>query len=38
MPHPERAAEDEVGGSDGLRLLRSLERWLVAQPAAAERL
>jgi phosphoribosylformylglycinamidine synthase len=38
MPHPERAAEDEVGGSDGLRLLRSLDRWLVAQPAAAERL
>jgi phosphoribosylformylglycinamidine synthase I len=37
MPHPERAAEDEVGGTDGLRLLRSLERWLVAQPAAAER-
>jgi phosphoribosylformylglycinamidine synthase I len=37
MPHPERAAEDEVGGIDGLRLLRSLERWLVAQPAAAER-
>jgi phosphoribosylformylglycinamidine synthase len=38
MPHPERAAEAEVGGSDGLRLLRSLDRWLVAQPAAAERL
>ena len=38
MPHPERAAEDEVGGTDGLRLLRSLDRWLVAQPAAAERL
>jgi phosphoribosylformylglycinamidine synthase len=37
MPHPERAAEDEVGGTDGLRLLRSLDRWLVAQPAAAER-
>jgi len=37
MPHPERAAEDEVGGSDGLRLLRSLDRWLLAQPAAAER-
>ena len=37
MPHPERAAEAEVGGTDGLRLLRSLERWLVAQPAAAER-
>jgi phosphoribosylformylglycinamidine synthase I len=37
MPHPERAAEDEVGGTDGLRLLRSLDRWLVAQPAGAER-
>jgi phosphoribosylformylglycinamidine synthase I len=37
MPHPERAAEDEVGGTDGLRILRSLEHWLVAQPAAAER-
>ncbi|HYM53253.1 MAG TPA: phosphoribosylformylglycinamidine synthase subunit PurQ [Candidatus Dormibacteraeota bacterium] len=37
MPHPERAAEAEVGGTDGLRILRSLERWLVAQPAVAER-
>lgn len=37
MPHPERAAEPEVGGTDGLRLLRSLDRWLVAQPAAVER-
>jgi phosphoribosylformylglycinamidine synthase subunit PurQ / glutaminase len=37
MPHPERAAELEVGGSDGLRLFRSLERWLHHQPAAAER-
>jgi len=37
MPHPERAAEDEVGGTDGLRLFRSLERWLHLQPAAAER-
>jgi phosphoribosylformylglycinamidine synthase len=37
MPHPERASEAEVGGTDGLRILRSLERWLVAQPAAAER-
>lgn len=37
MPHPERAAEAEVGGTDGLRLLRSLERWLLEQPAAAER-
>jgi phosphoribosylformylglycinamidine synthase len=37
MPHPERAAEAEVGGTDGLRLFRSLERWLHAGPAAAER-
>jgi phosphoribosylformylglycinamidine synthase len=37
MPHPERAAEAEVGGTDGLRLFRSLERWMQAQPAAAER-
>ncbi len=37
MPHPERASEAEVGGSDGLRILRSLERWLTRQPAAAER-
>jgi len=37
MPHPERAAEPEVGGTDGLRLFRSLERWLLEQPAAAER-
>jgi phosphoribosylformylglycinamidine synthase subunit PurQ / glutaminase len=37
MPHPERAAEQEVGGTDGLRLLRSLDGWLTAQPAAAER-
>ena len=37
MPHPERAAEDEVGGTDGLRLFRSLERWLQSRPAAAER-
>jgi phosphoribosylformylglycinamidine synthase I len=37
MPHPERAAEEEVGGSDGLRLFRSLDRWLHEQPAAAER-
>jgi phosphoribosylformylglycinamidine synthase len=37
MPHPERAAEAEVGGEDGLWLLRSLERWLVNQPAVAER-
>jgi len=37
MPHPERAAEAEVGGTDGLRLFRSLERWLHHRPAAAER-
>jgi phosphoribosylformylglycinamidine synthase subunit PurQ / glutaminase len=37
MPHPERAAEQEVGGTDGLRLLRSLEQWLASQPAVAER-
>lgn len=37
MPHPERASEAEVGGVDGLRLFRSLERWLQARPAAAER-
>ena len=37
MPHPERAAEAEVGGTDGLRLFRSLERWMQHQPAAAER-
>jgi len=37
MPHPERAAEALVGGTDGLRILRSLEAWLAAQPAAAER-
>jgi len=38
MPHPERASEADVGGTDGLRLFRSLERWLQARPAAAERL
>ena len=37
MPHPERAAELEVGGTDGLHLFRSLERWLQEQPAVAER-
>jgi phosphoribosylformylglycinamidine synthase I len=37
MPHPERAAEAEVGGTDGLRLFAALERWLQAQPATAER-
>ena len=38
MPHPERAADREIGGTDGLRIFRSLERWLSRQPAAAERL
>jgi len=37
MPHPERAAEAEVGGTDGLAIFRSLARWLAAQPALAER-
>jgi phosphoribosylformylglycinamidine synthase len=37
MPHPERAAEAEVGGTDGLRLFHSLERWLQQRPASAER-
>ncbi|MDQ2853839.1 MAG: phosphoribosylformylglycinamidine synthase subunit PurQ [Chloroflexota bacterium] len=37
MPHPERAAEAEVGGTDGLRMLHALDDWLAAQPAAAER-
>jgi phosphoribosylformylglycinamidine synthase subunit PurQ / glutaminase len=37
MPHPERASEMEVGGTDGLRLFRSLERWLQERPALAER-
>jgi phosphoribosylformylglycinamidine synthase I len=37
MPHPERAAEGEVGGTDGLRIFRSLERWLHERPAVAER-
>ena len=37
MPHPERACEDEVGGTDGLKLLRSLDAWLRSQPATAER-
>ena len=37
MPHPERAADPEVGGTDGLRLFRSLKGWLDRQPAVAER-
>jgi phosphoribosylformylglycinamidine synthase I len=37
MPHPERAAEAELGGTDGLRIFRSLAGWLAGQPAVAER-
>ena len=37
MPHPERAAEAEVGGTDGLHLFGALARWLQGQPAVAER-
>jgi len=37
MPHPERAAEAEVGGSDGRLIVRSLTTWLAEQPVAAER-
>ena len=37
MPHPERAAEAEVGGTDGLHLFGALARWLQRQPAVAER-
>lgn len=37
MPHPERASEAEIGGTDGLAVFRSLERWLQHRPAAAER-
>jgi phosphoribosylformylglycinamidine synthase subunit PurQ / glutaminase len=37
MPHPERAAEAEVGGSDGLMILGSLAAWLGEQPVVAER-
>ena len=37
MPHPERASEEEVGGTDGLRIFQSLAGWLADQPAAAER-
>jgi phosphoribosylformylglycinamidine synthase subunit PurQ / glutaminase len=37
MPHPERAVETELGGTDGMRLFRSLERWLQHQPARSER-
>jgi phosphoribosylformylglycinamidine synthase subunit PurQ / glutaminase len=34
MPHPERVSEDAVGGSDGLRLLRSLLRTLTERERA----
>lgn len=37
MPHPERASEAEIGGTDGLALFRSLERWLQDRPPAVER-
>jgi phosphoribosylformylglycinamidine synthase len=37
MPHPERASEEEVGGTDGLRIFQSLAGWLADQPAVAER-
>jgi phosphoribosylformylglycinamidine synthase I len=37
MPHPERASEVELGGTDGLRLFRSLQRWVLDRPAVAER-
>jgi phosphoribosylformylglycinamidine synthase len=37
MPHPERAADAEIGGEDGLLLVRSLQQWLDRQPAVAER-
>jgi phosphoribosylformylglycinamidine synthase len=37
MPHPERAAEAELGGTDGLRIFRSLAAWLAEQPAVSER-
>jgi phosphoribosylformylglycinamidine synthase len=37
MPHPERAAEAELGGTDGLRIFQSLAAWLAEQPAVSER-
>jgi hypothetical protein len=30
-------AARQVGGTDGLRILRGLDAWLTMQPAAAER-
>ncbi len=33
MPHPERAGEAAVGGTDGLGLLRALASWRVPAPA-----
>jgi phosphoribosylformylglycinamidine synthase len=35
MPHPERAAEDVLGGTDGIKLLRSLVRAVGTMPALA---
>jgi phosphoribosylformylglycinamidine synthase len=35
MPHPERAAEDVLGGADGIKVLRSLVRALGTTPALA---
>ena len=37
MVSPGAIAEAEVGGTDGLRILRALDAWLARQPAAAER-
>lgn len=37
MPHPERAADPETGGTDGLAFFRALDAWLARQPARAER-
>lgn len=34
MPHPERASEDIVGGSDGLRVFHSLTKTLIAEEKA----
>ena len=35
MPHPERASEAIVGSADGLRILKSLVRWISTHHAAA---
>jgi phosphoribosylformylglycinamidine synthase I len=37
MPHPERAVESALGGTDGLVILRSLIQTLERQPAAVGR-